>query len=128
MNCSTKETKDTQTKEPSQGKSRKHLETIILNSSHSSDLINQNLLDSGATEYANNCRDAFTNFRSIRETAHTATGEAIVSYGRGDVVKMMTHKEVTFQEVLYIPTLVNNLYSASRLYCRGWDILMKYTS
>lgn len=99
----------------------------MLNSSHSGDLINQNLLDFGATEHANNCRDAFTNFQSIRETAHTATGEAIVSYGRGDVVKMMTHGEVTFQNVLYIPTLANNLYSTSRLCCRGWDILMEHT-
>lgn len=128
MDCLTKETKDTKTKEFSQRKSGKYLGTIILNSSHLSDLINQNLLDSGATEHANNCRDAFTNFQSIRETAHTATGKAIVSYGRNDVVKMITHKEITFQEVIYIPTLVNNLYSTSRLCCRGWDILMKYTS
>ena len=123
-NCLTKETKD---KDSTQGKSGKHLGAMMLNSSHSGDLINQNLLDSGATEHANNCRDAFTNFRPVREVAHTATGEAIVSYGRGDVVKMMTHGEVTFQEVLYIPTLVNNLYSTSRLCRRGWDILMKHT-
>lgn len=112
--CPTKETKE---EESTQGKSGKHLGAMMLNSSHSGDAINQNLLDSGATEHANNCRDAFTNFRCVGETAHTATGEAIVSYGRGDVVKMMTHGEVTFQEVLYIPTLVNNLYSTSRLCC-----------
>lgn len=120
-------TKETEEEESTQGKSGKHLGAMMLNSSHSGDPINQNLLDSGATEHANNCRDAFTNFRSVRETAHTATGEAIVSYGRGDVVKMMSHGEVTFQEVLYIPTLVNNLYSTSRLCCWGWDILMKHT-
>lgn len=50
-----------------------------------------------------------------------------MSYGRGDVVKMMTHGEVIFQEVLYIPTFVNNLYSTSRLCRRGWDILIKHT-
>ena len=91
----------------------------MLNSSHFGNIINQNLLDSGAAEHANNCRNKFTNFQPVREVAHTSTGEAIVSYSRGDIIKMMTHGEVTFQEVFYIPTLLNNLYSTSRLYCRG---------
>ena len=124
-NCPIKEIKD---KNSTQRKSEKYLGAMILNSSHSDDLINQNLLDFGATEHANNCRDAFTNFWPVREIAHTAIGKAIVSYRRDDVVKMITHGKITFQEVLYIPTFVNNLYSTSRLCCWGWDILMKHTS
>lgn len=63
----------------------------------------------------------------MREEACTATGEQIISYGRGDIVKKLTYSDVMFTNVLYIPTLVNNLYSVSRLCHRGWDINMKNT-
>lgn len=88
---------------------------------------NLDLVDSGATDHAHNSRDAFINFRPVREEAYTATGQQIISHGRGDVVKKFTHSDVMFTNVLYIPTLVNNLYSMSRLCRRGWDINMKHS-
>ena len=89
-------TKKTKDKNSTQGKNGKHLRAMMLNSSHFGDRINQNLLDFGAKEHANNCCNVFTSFWSIREVTHTATGKAIISYGRDDVIKIMTHKEVTF--------------------------------
>lgn len=64
------------------------------------DLKNLELLDPGVTDQAHNSRDAFINFRPMREEACTATGERIISYGRGDVVKKFTHSDVMFTNVL----------------------------
>ena len=100
---------------------------MMLNSSHSDDLINQNLLDFRATDYANNCCNTFPNFWLLKKVANRVTGKAIISYGRGDVLKMMIYRKVIFQEMLYIHTFVNNIYNISWLCCRGWDILMKHT-
>lgn len=50
-----------------------------------------------------------------------STKELIISYGRGDIVKFCL-TDITFKDVFYIPTLVNNLYNVGR---RGWDISMK---
>ena len=104
--------RENQKDKSTQRRSRRHLRVMMLNSSHSGDFINQNVLDSGATKYTNNCRDVFTNFQSIKKTAYTATREAIMSYGQVEVVKMMTYGEVTFQNVLYISTFFNNVYSS----------------
>lgn len=92
-----------------QEKNGKHVSAMMLNSSHIGDLINQNLLDSGATKYTNNCRNAFTNFWPLKKVAYIATKKAIMFYGQGDMVKMMIYGEVIFQKVLYILTFVNNL-------------------
>lgn len=64
----------------------------------------------------------------MREETFTATVEQIISYGRGDVVKKFCLSGITFKNVLYIPTLVNNLYRVTRLRRREWDINMKLSS
>lgn len=74
---------------------------------------NLDLLDSGTTDHAINSRDAFINFRPLREKTCTATGKQIISYERGDIIKKFGHFDIMFINVLYIPTLVSNLYSMS---------------
>ncbi len=60
------------------------------------------ILNEYRNQHAHSCRKVLTNFWSVKETTNTATRVAIVSCGRSGVVKMMTHGEVTFQEVLYL--------------------------
>lgn len=62
----------------------------------------------------------------MREEACTANGERIISHGRGDIIKKFTYSDVMFTNILYIPTLVNNLYSVSHVCRCRWDITMKH--
>lgn len=94
---------------------------ITLCASQVGDLKNLDLLDSGAT-------DTFTNLRPMREETFTVTVERIISNGRGGIMKKFCLSGITFKDVLYIPILVNNLYSVTRLRRRGWDINMKLSS
>ena len=63
----------------------------------------------------------------MREKTYNATRKRIISYNRGDIIKRFSYLDVTFTNVLYIPILMNNLYSVRCLcYCR-WDINMKHS-
>lgn len=90
-------------------------------------LENLDLLDFGAKDHAHNSRDDFTGFCSMIEEACTitGTGKRIISYGRGNISKKFACSKVTFIDAFYVPTLVNNLYSASRLCHCGWAIDIK---
>ena len=63
----------------------------------------------------------------MRKEACTATGEQIIFYGQANVMKKFTHSNVSFTNVFYIPTLMNNLYIVSCLYYWRWDINIKHS-
>lgn len=54
----------------------------------------------------------------MRKEAYIATGEQIVFYSQGDIVKGFNYLYLTYTNVLYIPSLVNNLCNVSHLCCR----------
>lgn len=50
-------------------------------------LQNLDLLDSVATDHAHNSRDTFISFFPTMKEAFGATGERVISYGRGNISK-----------------------------------------
>lgn len=82
------------------------------------DLKKLNLLDFGATDNANNSRNLFIHYCPIGKEVFTASEELIISYGKRDVVKKFNYFNITFTSVLYLPTLGNNFYSISCLFCQ----------
>lgn len=99
-------------------KSGKALEIVqlrVIKLSQVKNLKNLDLLDSSITDHAHNSQDVFINFRQMGEEVCIATEEQIISYSQGDIIKKFIHSDVIFTNVFYIPTMVNNLYSISRL-------------
>lgn len=48
------------------------------------------------------------------EEIFISMGKWIISYGQGNISKKFPYSNVTFISILYVYTLVNNLYSVSR--------------
>lgn len=86
------------------------------------DLENLDLLIFDSTDHAHNSRDAFTSFCPMIEKVFTSLGERNFSFGRGTIRKRFVTSNITFTNVMYVPTLVNNLYSASHLQSYGWAL------
>ena len=80
-----------------------------LEPSQTHDLENLDLLDFGATDHAHISRDAFISFCPMIEKAFSTYGRAVYFLWSRNISKKFACSNVTFTNVLYVLTLVNNL-------------------
>ncbi len=121
------EASNSQTRQPSEKSSRGaaqgELWLLTANLSGDCKLEGEWILDTAATDHISNARHRFQNFRDVETVVRVASGSAVTAKGIGDITITLSGKcggkQIILQNVLYVPELLGNVISMTKVTKNG---------